>query len=137
MRQVTRFLPTAILTILASLLMAGCHGDSGEVRYVNKSDSAESITFNRARTVKTKLIYTFHGTSSGTYTLKTAKGTTSGAFSGDGERIKFRPEAGGSETVKLNSDGSFDFAHVSWVPAPQVMEKGLKAIASSKEGAAQ
>ena len=127
----------ATLMVLAGLILAGCNGGSGEVRYVNKSNPSESLTFNRAKNVKTKLIYTFHGVSNGTYTLKTAKGTSSGSFSGDGERIKFRPETGQAETVKLNSDGSFDFDNVTWKPTPLVIEKGLKEVASSKTAAGQ
>jgi len=136
-RRATQLLQTATLILVSGLILAGCHAGSGEVRYVNKTNSTEVLTFNRAKNVKTKLIYTFHGVSNGTYTLKTATGTSSGEFSGDGERIKFRPATGEGQTVKINADGSFDFANVTWKPTPQVIEKSLKAIASSKQGAGQ
>jgi hypothetical protein len=136
-RRATQFLQTATLILVAGLILAGCHGGSGEVRYVNKSNPSESLTFNRAKSVKTKLIYTFHGVSTGVYTLKTEKGTNSGSFSGDGERIKLWQDGSKADTVKINSDGSFDFANSTWTPVPEVSQKTLKALASSKEGAAQ
>ena len=124
--------------LLVGLVLTGCNSGSGEVRYVNRANPSESLTLNRARNVKTKLIFTFHGVSNGSYTLKTEKGTSSGTFSSDGGAIKFRPQEGESQSVKINKDGSFDFAQGTWQAAPVVMEKSLKAVAStSTEGKAQ
>ena len=126
------------LALLAGLVLTGCYSGSGEVRYVNRANSSETLTLNRARNVKTKVIYTFHGVSNGSYTLKTEKGTTRGTFSSDGDGIKFRPQDGEAQSVKINKDGSFDFAQGTWQVAPLVMEKSLKAVAStSNAGKAQ
>jgi hypothetical protein len=116
------------LIVLAGLILTGC-GGPGEVRYVNRTNPSETLTLNRSRTVKTKLISAVHGISTGAYTLKTAQGTSSGTFSTDNNGIKFRPQEGTPETVKFKDDGSFDYAQGTWEVA--VMKKELKSIASS------
>ncbi len=136
MKRTTNLLQAAMLILVAGLFLAGC-GSPGEVRYINRANSTEVLTLNRARTVKTKLISTFHGVSNGTYTLKTEKGTFTGTYSSDSKGIKFRLEEGKSVTSKIKDDGSFDFADGTWQQAPVVMEKSLKALASSTGGAAQ
>jgi hypothetical protein len=138
MRKAIRCLSLTALIVLAGLTVTGCFAGPGETQYVNRTNSTEVLTLNRSRTVKTKLISTFHGTSTGTYTLKTEKGTLSGSFSSDRDGIKFRPQEGEPETVKIKSDGSFEYVHTTWQPVPVRMEKSLKAVASSsKPGAAQ
>lgn len=130
MRRTTQSLRATILILLAGFLLAGC-GGPGEVRYVNRSNSTETLTLNRDRTVKTKLISTFHGVSIGSYAMKAANETTSGGFTRDSEGIKFRTEQGKAETVKFKADGSFEYANVTWEPAHVLKEKSLKAIATS------
>jgi len=130
MRRTTQSLRATILVLLAGFLLAGC-GGPGEVRYVNRSNSAETLTLNRDRNVKTKLISTFHGVSMGSYRLKTENGTISGKFTSDHDGIRFKSEDGKTETVKPRDDGSFDFAKGTWAPAHPVKEKSLKAIATS------
>src|SRR4051812_32680504 len=101
MSKTLRLLQTAILILLAGLILTGCNTGSGELRYVSKTNPSESLTLNRSRNVKTKLIYTFHGVATGSYTLKTDKGTLSGTYSSDSNGIKFRPQDGKAETSKI------------------------------------
>jgi len=129
----TRFLHVATVTLLAGLVLTGCQTSPGEVRFVNRTDSTKTLTLSRDRKVMTKLISAVHDVSIGSYTLKTAEGTISGRFTSDGKGIKFTPEGGKSETVKFNSDGSFDFAQVSWTPRTDSDGKVLRVVTMSKD----
>ena len=113
MRRVKQLLPAVILVVFATLSLSGCHGSS-EAQYVNQKNPKETLTMKQATNVKTQIIRTFHGISNGSYTLKTETGTSSGTFAGDGASFKFRPEDGEAESVKIKSDGSFDYADRTW-----------------------
>jgi hypothetical protein len=127
MRRAMKLLQTTILILAAGLFLAGC-GSPGEVRYVSRTGSAETLTLNRARTVKTKLMSTFHGVTIGSFTLKRDGATTSGTFVRDNDGIRFKSEDGRTQTVKPREDGSFDFAESTWAPVAVVKEKSLKAV---------
>jgi hypothetical protein len=103
-------------------MLAGC-GGPGEVRYVNRTNPNETLTLNRHRNVKTKLIATVHGVSIGSYTLKTANEKTLGTFTRDSDGIKFKSQHGKAETVKFRSDGSFEYEQGTWEPTSVLKEK--------------
>jgi len=44
----------------------------------------------------------------------------------DGKKLKFRPENGQAESVTLNSDGSFDYAHGTWELAGKDVKVAIK-----------
>lgn len=133
MKRATHFLQSSFLILVAGLLLMSCNHGSGETRYVNKTNPAETLTLNGTTDVKEQLIYTFHGVSQGTYTLTTDKGTATGKFSSDSSGVKFRPENGKAETVKPRADGSFDYAQATWQLASSKKEMSLKSLASSSK----
>jgi hypothetical protein len=137
MRMATRSLQMAILSLVAGIVLTGCHSSPGEVRFVNRADPTQTLTLNRDRKVMTKLISAVHDVSIGSYTLKTAQGTTTGGFTSDGKGIKFKPDEGKPETVKFNPDGSFDFAQVLWAPRTETDGKLLRVVTLPQELKAQ
>jgi hypothetical protein len=131
MRRVTR--SSAILLLVSGFILTGCNSTPGEVRFVSRTNGTETLTLNRDRKVMTKLISAVHDVSIGSYTLKTTQGTTSGSFTSDGKGIKFKPDEGKAETVKFNSDGSFEFAQVTWAPRTDTDGKLLRVVTMPKE----
>jgi hypothetical protein len=133
MGMTTQISRATTLILLAGFILTGCNSGAGEARFVNRTNSTETLTLNRDKKVMTKLISAVHDVSIGSYTLKTAQGTTSGRFTSDGKGIKFKPAEGQAENVKFNDDGSFEFAHVSWAPRTDVDGKALRVVTLPKE----
>ena len=129
MRTTTAIFRLAVLGTLAVGILSGCIKAPGEVRYVNKANSKETLTMKHTGGLKNVVIGGVHHVSSGDYTLTTEKGTTSGGFTVASTEFTFRPANGEKQTVKANSDGSFEFSHINWEPVSDAkVEKELAKV---------
>lgn len=121
MRRIKRLVQCFLCTSSLFLLVA-CHGGSTVKTYVNKNNPTEKLTLKPGVSPERSLYNVFHDDlkmDSGTYTLETAAGTSSGVYDyavrdkGRKSYI-FQPKDGVSWGVELNADDSFKDSNGEW-----------------------
>ena len=138
MRNTAFLLRTAGLLILTSVFLTGCHNGVTEKQYVSSANDHDRLTLTSVVTNKSRLIATFHGVTMGSFTIENDEGVlASGTFREDENGLRFETDDE-RLSVKVNSDGSFDYAKRTWREATGLLKrnKELKARADGVRSAA-